>query len=123
MWNVYFIPFSLSVIYYVLYRSKGQCIYYYSKLFNIVTKNFVRLICRAKRLDHTSCLFSELRILKVPDIVEIRTAHIMYKTNNHFLPVIIQKVFTLYKSVYVTRRSPTLKKIFSYQFKENVYLN
>ena len=70
----------------------------------------MRLIGRAKRLDHTSCLFSELRILKVQDIVEIQTALIMYKANNNLLPVNIQKLFTLYKSVYVTRQSPTLKK-------------
>ena len=55
----------------------------------------MRLIGRAKRLDHTSCLFSELRILKVEDIVEIWTALIMYKANNNLLPVNIQKLFTL----------------------------
>ena len=66
--------------------------------------------CRAKRLDHTSSLFSELRILKVQDIVEIRTALIMYKANSNLLPVNIQKLFTLYKSVYVTRQSPTFKQ-------------
>ena len=51
----------------------------------------------------TSCLFSELRILKVPDIVEMRTALIMYKANNNLN---IHKLFTSYKSVYVTRQSP-----------------
>ena len=40
----------------------------------LLQKKVVHLICRAKRLDHPSCLFSELHILKVPDIVEIRTA-------------------------------------------------
>ena len=70
----------------------------------------MRLICKAKRLDHISCLFSELGFLKVPDIVEIRTALIMYKANNNLLPVNIQKLLTLYKSVYVTRQSQTFKQ-------------
>ena len=70
----------------------------------LLQKKVVSLICRAKRLDHTSCLFSELRMLKVQDIVEIRTALIMYKANDNLLPVNIQKLFTLYKSVYVTRQ-------------------
>ena len=80
----------------------------------LLQKKVVRLICRAKRLDHTSCLFSKLRILKVPDIVEIRTALIMYKANNILLPVNIQKLFTLYKSVYVTRQSPTFKQNYAH---------
>ena len=61
------------------------------------------------KLDHTSCLFTELGILKVQDIVELGTALIMYKANNNLLPVNIQTLFTLYKSVYLTRHSPTLK--------------
>ena len=76
----------------------------------LLQKKVVHLICRVKRLDHTSCLFSELRILKVPDIVEIRTAVILYKANNNLLPVNIQFFFTLYKSVYETRQSPTFKQ-------------
>ena len=83
----------------------------------------MHLICRAERLDHTSCLFSELRILKVPDIVEIRIAVILYNANNNLLPVNIQKLYksvyvtrqsctsqSMYKSVYVTRQSPTFKQ-------------
>ena len=45
----------------------------------------------AKRLDHTSRLSFYLHILKVPDIVELRTAVIMYRA----LPMNIQKLFTL----------------------------
>ena len=71
----------------------------------------MHLIRRAERLDYTSFLFSELRILKVPDIVEIRTAVILYNANNNLLPVNIQK---LYKSVYVTRQSPTFKQNYAH---------
>ena len=102
MWNAYFIPFSLSAIHHVLHRSMGQYI-----CLVLLQKKVVCLNGRAKRLDNTSCLFSELCILKVQDIVEIRTALIMYKANNNLLPVNIQKLFILYKSVYITRQSPT----------------
>ena len=37
----------------------------------LLQKRIVRLLCGAKRLDHTSRLFYNLRILKVPDIVEL----------------------------------------------------
>ena len=76
----------------------------------LLQKKVVHLICRAKRLNHTSYLFSELCIPKVTDIVEIRTALIMYKANSNLLPVNIQKMFTLDKSVYVTRQNPNFKQ-------------
>ena len=37
----------------------------------LLRKMIVRLLCGAMRLDHTSRLFYNLRILKVPDIVEL----------------------------------------------------
>ena len=98
LYHSLFLPY---IIYYTelwgnTYATNLNCLV----LFSIV----VRLICRTKRLDYTSCLFFELRILKVPDIVELRTA-LMYKANNNLLSVNIQKLFTLYKSIYVTRQS------------------
>ena len=40
----------------------------------ISQKRVIRLLCGAKRLDHTTILFYNLHILKVPDIVELKTA-------------------------------------------------
>ena len=47
----------------------------------ILQKRVIRLLCGAKRLDHTTMLFYNLHILKVPDIVELKNAIIMYKFN------------------------------------------
>ena len=38
----------------------------------LLQKKVVRLLCGAKRLDHTSRLFYNLCIVKVPDIVELK---------------------------------------------------
>ena len=43
----------------------------------------VRLICGDQWLDHTSILFYDLRILKLPDMVNLKTAEIMYKAFNN----------------------------------------
>ena len=44
----------------------------------LLQKKVVRLICGAQRLDHTSSLFYDLCILKLPDMVKLKTAEIMY---------------------------------------------
>ena len=44
----------------------------------LLQKNVVRLTCGAQTLDHTSSLFYDLRILKLPDMVKLKTAEIMY---------------------------------------------
>ena len=46
---------------------------------SLVTEKVVRLICGAQRSDHTSSLFFDLRILKLPDMAKLKTAEIMYK--------------------------------------------
>ena len=40
----------------------------------LLQKRVIRLLCGAKRLDHTNILFYDLRILKVPDLVKLKTA-------------------------------------------------
>ena len=61
----------------------------------LLQKKVVRLICGAQRLDHTSSLFYDLRILKLPDMVKLKTAEIKYKAFNNSLPNIIQNLFVL----------------------------
>ena len=53
----------------------------------LMQKKLVRLICRTKTLDHISFLYSELRILKLPDNVDLRIAILMHKANSNLLPV------------------------------------
>ena len=50
----------------------------------LLQNKVVRLLCGAKRLDHTSRLFHNLRILKVTVIAELRICIIMFKVyHNH----------------------------------------
>ena len=48
----------------------------------LLEKKVVRLICAAQRLDHPSSLFYDLRILKLPDMVKLKTAKIINKAFN-----------------------------------------
>ena len=49
-------------------------------------------------------LFYNLHILKVPDLVELKTAIIMFKAFNNILPLNVPQFFSIYKSVYSTRQ-------------------
>ena len=62
-------------------------------MFSLVTGKVVRLLCGAKRLDHTSRLFYDLRILKVPDIVKLRIGIIVFKAYHNQLPTYVQQFF------------------------------
>ena len=75
----------------------------------LLQKKVVRLICGAQRLDHTSRIFYDLRIQKLPDMVQLKTAEIMYKTFNNSLPNNIHKLFVLYGLMYVTRQKCVFK--------------
>ena len=45
----------------------------------LLQKRVIRLICGAKRLDHTNLLFHNVHILKIADLVKLKTAIIMIK--------------------------------------------
>ena len=68
----------------------------------IFQKKVVRLICGAHRLGHTSSLFYDFHILKLPDMLKLKTAEVMYKAFNNSLPNNIQKLFILYDPIYMT---------------------
>ena len=65
----------------------------------LLQKKIVRLICGAQRLDYTSNLFYDLRILKLPDMVKLKTAEITYNTYNNSLPNNIQHLFVFYMTL------------------------
>ena len=69
----------------------------------------VRLVCAAKRLEHTSTLFKQLRILKCENIVRFNTAIIIYKAYHNVLPNSLQNIFKLYLSTYDTRHKYIIK--------------
>ena len=58
----------------------------------VLQKRVVRLVCGARRLDHTSPLFKQLDILKFVDLVKFKTSIIMFKAYHNVLPDSLQKI-------------------------------
>ena len=56
----------------------------------LLKKRVVRLICGPKRLDDTNVLIHNVHILKLPDLVKLKTAIIMFKTYCYILPMNVQ---------------------------------
>ena len=57
-----------------------------SRWITVLQKREVRLVCGAKRLEHTSTLFKQLRIKKMVDLVKFKTAIVIYKVYHNVLP-------------------------------------
>ena len=76
----------------------------------LLQKRVVNVICGAQRLDHISNLFYDLRILKLPYMLKLKTAEIMYNAFNNSLPNIIPKLFALHDPTYMTRQKCVFKQ-------------
>ena len=50
----------------------------------VLQKRVVRLVCGARRLDHTNPLFKQLGILKFVDLVKFKTSIIMSKAYHNY---------------------------------------
>ena len=72
----------------------------------------IRLICGAKRLDHTNLLFHNVHILKIPDLVKLKTAMIMFKAYRYILPLNVQQLFRIHESRYSCRHKCKFKQIY-----------
>uniref|UniRef100_A0A672HNL4 Reverse transcriptase domain-containing protein n=1 Tax=Salarias fasciatus TaxID=181472 RepID=A0A672HNL4_SALFA len=59
----------------------------------LMQKRAIRIVSNVGYRDHTNELFLNLQALKLTDIVEFKTAQIMYKASNNLLPGNIQKMF------------------------------
>ena len=57
-------------------------------------KRLLRIVCRCKRLDHTTPLFYKMHALKLFDLIKLKTAVVMFKACNTMLPVNLQKLST-----------------------------
>ena len=73
----------------------------------VLQKRVVRLVCGARRLDHTNPLFKQLGILKFVDLVKFKTSIIMFKAYHNVLPDSLQKMFTPRVQIYDTRQKCT----------------
>ena len=59
----------------------------------LLRKRVIRLICGAKRLHRTNLLFHNVHILKLPDLVKLKTAIIMFKAYCYILPMNVHIFF------------------------------
>ena len=82
------------------YATNVECI-------TVLQKRVVRLICGARRLDHTNPIFKQLGILKFVDLVKFKTSIIMFKAYHNVLPDSLQKMFNLRVQIYDTRQKCT----------------
>ena len=82
------------------YATNVECI-------TVIQKRVVRLVCGARRLDHTGPLFKQLGILKFIDLVKFKTSIIMFKAYHNELPGSLQKMFNLHVQKYDTRHKYT----------------
>ena len=64
----------------------------FSKLF-LKQKRVIRIISKAEFRDHTNPLFKNLKILKLNDLIKLRSAIFMYKANKNTLPTNLQSMF------------------------------
>ena len=70
------------------YSTSSTCLF-------MLQKRVIRLICGATRKEHTNMLFYDKHILKLPDVVKLKTAIIMFKAFHNVLPVNVQQFFSI----------------------------
>jgi hypothetical protein len=61
----------------------------------IQQKKVIRLISNEYRIAHTNPLFLKHKLLKFDDIVQLKTAIVMFKAKNNMLPSNLQNLFSL----------------------------
>ena len=86
------------------YKSNIECMY-------LLQKKVVRIVCVVGYREHTNELFSELLILKLIDIVKLRSACIMYKAHKKLLPDNLQLLISLDSDRgHITRQNNTFAR-------------
>ena len=86
------------------YRSNLQPIF-------IMQKKAIRLINKVGYRDHTNVLFLNTKTLKFFDMVDFKTAQIMYKARHKMLPANVQKRFRERDGRYELRGELNFKEI------------
>lgn len=61
---------------------------------NTVSKKAVRIVHSVGYRDHTNTLFIKSKLLKLEDLVKLKTLLILYRARNNQLPSNIQKLFS-----------------------------
>ena len=58
-------------------------------------------------------LFSDEHILKLPDVVKLKTAIIMFKAFHNLLSVNVKQFFSIHESAYTTRQNCNFRHYYS----------
>ena len=66
----------------------------------MLQKRVVRIISRSTRTDHTSPLFKNLKILKVPEINILQTSLFMFQVSRHLVPRQFLSYFSLNSNIH-----------------------
>ena len=87
LYDSLFVPYLsyCSEIWGNTYKTNTNCVY-------VLQKKVLRIVCNVDNQYHSNVLFKELCIPKLFDIIELKTAMIMYKANNKMLPLNIQRL-------------------------------
>jgi hypothetical protein len=64
----------------------------------LLQKRVIRIVTFSKFDEHTSPLFKQLAILKLPDLVLLHNALLMYNFHSNSLPYVFDNFFTLAKN-------------------------
>ena len=96
----------------------------YIECMYLLQKKVVRIVCGVGYRKHTNELFSELHILKLIDIVKLRSACIMYKVHRKLL---LTNNLQLLRSLdsdrgHITRPNNTLTSICKNHIKITMYI-
>ena len=82
-----------------------MCIYY---------KKAIRIACNVDYQHPSNVLFIELHVLKLHDLIELRTSMIMYKANTGRLPVNLQNMFHMsLERIHDTRNCRNVRQVFA----------
>ena len=76
-----------------------------------IQKKAIRIVHKVGYRDHTNTLFLRSKILKFIDLVDFKTAQIIYKARNKGLPANIQRLFMDREGNYYLRRELNLKHL------------
>ena len=77
-------------------------------------KNAVRIVCNVDYQHPSNVLFMDLHVLKFHDLIELRTAMIMYKTKTGCLPDNLQTMFHMsLERFHDTRNSTNVRQVFA----------
>ena len=80
----------------------------------ILQKKAVRIVCNVDYQHPSNVLFIELHVLKLHDLIELRTAMIMYKAKTGCLPVNLQTMFHMnLERIHDTRYSTNVRQVFA----------